>query len=65
MVLFQAIIEVFAGSMEHLIPQSFTHCSWIGGMPVRCHSFWSVANNGKSVLKEPLGCVHITFLTQS
>jgi hypothetical protein len=32
MVLLQAVIEVFVRSMEHLIPQRFTHSAGVGGV---------------------------------
>ena len=43
MVLLQAIVEIFAGSMEHLIAQRFAYRSWIGGMSVCCHPFGCMA----------------------
>ena len=34
MVLFQAIIEIFVGSMKHTIAKRFAYCPWIGGVPI-------------------------------
>jgi hypothetical protein len=51
--------------MDHMVPQCFTHCSWVGGVPVGCHPFWSLANHGECLFEKLLGGLHISFLTQT
>jgi 7-keto-8-aminopelargonate synthetase-like enzyme len=65
MVLLQAIIEVFTGSMKHLVAHGFTHCSWIGSMAISRHAFRSMANNGQRLLEKLLSRLPIPFLAQT
>src|ERR1700733_4617232 len=65
MVLLQTIIGIFIGSMEHLVAQCFTHCSWVGGVPVRCYLLRGMANDGERLLEKLLSSLHIAFLAQT
>jgi hypothetical protein len=64
MVLLQAIVEVFIGSMMHLIAHCFAHGSWVGGVPICCHPFWCMANDGDSLSEKSLGRLHIARFAQ-
>ena len=65
MVLLQTIIEVFVGSVKHLSAQRFTHCSWVGSVPVCRHLLRGMANDGERLLEKLLSRLHIAFLAQT
>src|SRR5690242_10166289 len=65
MILLQTSIEVFVGSVTHLIAQYFTYCSWIRSVPIRGDSFRSMVNHGKSLSEKLLSGLHISLLTQA
>jgi hypothetical protein len=64
MVLFQAIIEVFIGSMLYMATHCLAYGSWIGGMPIRRHRVRSMANDGDSLSEKSLGRLHVPRLAQ-
>jgi len=65
MILLQTIIEVFVGSVTHLIAHYFTHCSWIRSVPIRCDLFRSMINHSKSLPEKLLSGLHISLLAQA
>src|SRR4051794_7423519 len=50
--------------MMHGIAQDLMHGSRVGGVTIRRHPFWSMSNNGESLLEKLLGGFHISLLTQ-
>lgn len=65
MILFQTTVEIFAGSMDYLIAQYFTHSLWVGGMSICRHPFRGMANHSTRLLEKYLGSLHIPFFAQA
>lgn len=56
---------VFIGPVKHLVAQGFTHCSWVGSVPVRCHLLRGTADDGERLLEKLLSSFHIAFLAET
>lgn len=64
MVLLQAIVEVFICPMDDFPAEYAAYGMRVGVMSVGSHSQWLVANYIFGLFEEPLGCVHVSVLTQ-
>ena len=45
MVLLQPIIEICVGPVHHLTPYRLTDRTWVGIMPIRRDTLWTIAND--------------------
>src|SRR5260221_13188931 len=63
-VLLQTIIEGCVGPMRHLTSHGFAYGTGRATMSVCRDLFWSRANNGNGLLKEPFCSIPLSFLAQ-
>jgi hypothetical protein len=63
-VLLDAIVQGWIAPMRDLFTERFADGPRIRIVPIRCHPFGCLPRQRQRRLEEPLGCGHITLLTE-